>query len=72
MNIDPNQSWIRILEWVLLVLWILVIAVNAWVAYDRHKLNKRYEESIESWEAVVEKYDEMARELNNGIGGDSP
>ncbi|MNJ34206.1 hypothetical protein D3C77_289060 [compost metagenome] len=54
MNLDPRSKWISRIEIALLIAFALVIAVNAWVAIDKYKLNKRYEQSIEQLESFVQ------------------
>lgn len=54
MNLDLRSKWIRRIEIALLIAFALVIAVNAWTAIDKYKLNKRYEQSIEQLEGFVQ------------------
>lgn len=54
MNLYPRSKWISRIEIALLITFILTVAVNAWVAIDKYKLNKRYEQSIEQLEGFVQ------------------
>lgn len=54
MNLDPRPKWISRIEIALLIAVTLIIAVNAWTAIEKYKLNKRYEQSIEQLESFVQ------------------
>ena len=54
----------RVWYWIGLTMLIVGVVLNMGVSYEKHKTNKEYKDSVEKFNTMIDKYDNIASELN--------